>query len=437
MLLSIETCDMLIKLCCSSSKVHHAVDVVEQMCQSGLDVPVKSFHPVLHACERHCEFDLVGPIYSMIRQYKLIPNGDTFKSMISLYVRMKDFEGAYKLLTDAAEINEVPTASMYNAIMAGYFREKNNQRALMVLEQMDEANVKPDSETYHYLIANCECEGDIAKYLDDMRLAGIEPTKHTYMALINAYANISNFKLAKQVVLDLVVPSKVLNEIKSALVSALASNGQILDALDIYDQMKQANCNIEPKAAVHLIEHIESDGESKKLFQLLEELNGSSFWFDGCSRVLAYCVRYNITNSAIELLKQLKEKDESSTYFVIDMIYSNIWKAGSTNLKIGFELLHAIKEELHLHPSRTTLDFLLSSCVKAKDPDRAWLVWSEYEDAGLPYNVVTFLRMYQALLASGKDKAASKMLKKIPKDDRHISLIINSCKMANSTRESP
>ncbi|KAJ6792808.1 pentatricopeptide repeat-containing protein, mitochondrial-like isoform X1 [Iris pallida] len=122
-LLSIETCDMLIKLCCSSSKVHHAMDVVDQMCQSGLDVPVKSFHPLLHACERHCEFDLVGPIYSMIRQYKLIPNSDTFKSMISLYVRMKDFEGAYKLLTDAAEINEVPTASMYNAIMAGYFRE--------------------------------------------------------------------------------------------------------------------------------------------------------------------------------------------------------------------------------------------------------------------------------------------------------------------------
>lgn len=33
------------------------------------------------------------------------------------------FEGAYNLLTDAEEMNEMPTAGMYNAIMSGYFRE--------------------------------------------------------------------------------------------------------------------------------------------------------------------------------------------------------------------------------------------------------------------------------------------------------------------------
>lgn len=63
-----------------------------------------------------------------------------------------------------------------------------------------------------------------------------------------------------------------------------------------------------------------------------------------------------------------------------------------TNIGIGLELLQAMKEELHLHPSRTCLDFLLSSCVKAKNPQCVRMVWSEYEKAGLPYNILTYLR---------------------------------------------
>jgi len=44
-----------------------------------------------------------------------------------------------------------------------------------------------------------------------------------------------------------------LNEIRSVLVSALASNAQIADALKIYDEMKQAGCNLEPKAVISLV----------------------------------------------------------------------------------------------------------------------------------------------------------------------------------------
>lgn len=56
-----------------------------------------------------------------------------------------------------------------------------------------------------------------------------------------------------QVVLDRDIPNKFLNEIKSALVSALSSNGQISDALNIYDEIKQAGCSLEPKAVISLI----------------------------------------------------------------------------------------------------------------------------------------------------------------------------------------
>lgn len=425
---TIASWDKLIKLSCKLSKVQASLDVADRMCQSGLAVSIESFHPILHACDRTSEFDLALQIYSVIRQYNLEPSGDTLKSLIVLYVKMKDFEGAYNIFKDAREMKVMPTAGMYNALMAGYFREKNNHGALTVLQQMQDLDVKPDSETYSYLISNCGSEEDIIKYHDEMQQTGVQTTKHVHMALINAYAKFGKFKKAKQVIRDAVIPSKHLNEIRSVLVSALCSNGKISEALLEYDEIRQAGDKIEPKTVISLIENLQNEENLDKLRQLLDELIDSSYWCDGCSRVILYCVRHNLARPAVELLKKLKKKDESSTYIVIDQLFSDIWSTEPTNMEIGLELLRAVKEELHLCVSRISLDFLLSTCLKAKDLLGAQLVWSEYKDAGLPYNILTFLRMYQTLLASGDHNAASNILNQITKDDPHVRYIIESCK---------
>lgn len=417
----------LVEYCCNSLKVHAALEVVGHMCQSGLTPSIDMLQPILQASEQSLELDLVRPVYSMIRDHNLKPKGETFKSMISLCVKMKDFEGAYNMLKDLQEMNVMPTANMYNAIMAGYFREKDVAGGLMVLKQMEHADVKPNSETFSYLISNCGCEEDIIKYYEEMQHTGVQVTKHVYMALINAYANCKQFEKAKQVILDEGIPVKNINEIKSALVSALASNGQMSDAFKIYDEVKEAGCHLEPKAIISLIEHLRSEGELDKLLRLLEELKELSGWFDGCGRIVLYCIRYKHISSAVDLLKQLKEKDELATAVVFDQIFSLISETEPTDLETGLDLLRAIKEVLDLHPSRTSLDFLLSACASAKDPQRAQLIWEEYQEAGFPFNVLTKLRMYQVLLASGEKKSAMKFLKKIPKDDPHVRSIIKSC----------
>lgn len=95
-------------------------------------------------------------MYNLIRHHNLKLKSETFKSMINLFVKMKDvshdtghllflasfepvffscwmklwfidrcfqFEGAYNMLTDAEESGEISTVSLYNAIMLGYYRE--------------------------------------------------------------------------------------------------------------------------------------------------------------------------------------------------------------------------------------------------------------------------------------------------------------------------
>ncbi|CAN6234102.1 unnamed protein product [Urochloa humidicola] len=425
---SIAAYDKIISICCDSSKIGLALDVADHMCKSNSIVPIESFHPIIHACEQRGELHMARPMYDLIRQHNLKLKSETFRSMISLFVKIKDFEGAYNILTDAEESGEISTVSLYNAIMIGYYREKNYNGAQMVMSQMQIAGVKPDSETFSYLIVNCESEEDISKYHDQLRQDGIQMTRNIYMSLINAYARLGNFDMAKQVLLDKEIPRKLRNDIKSTLIGALASNGQVLDALRMYDDIKQSGGSLEPRAAIALIEHSQIEGELDRMHQLLDELNDSSSWFEGCGRVILYCVQHNYPDAAIDLLKQLKEKDEMSTYMIVDQVFGQIWEMETTNLDLGMVLLHTVKE-LGLNVSRTSLDFLLSACVKLKDSQRAQQIWSEYESAGLSHNVLTSLRMYQALLSSGRRKAAKKLLKTISKEDDHVRYIIDASRM--------
>ncbi|XP_072087856.1 pentatricopeptide repeat-containing protein At4g04790, mitochondrial [Arachis hypogaea] len=205
------------------------------------------------------------------------------------------------------------------------------------------------------------------------------------------------------VILDPNIQAKSLNEIKSVLVSALASHGQLFEALLVYEEINKAGYNLEPKAVISLISCV------MRLYLY----------------VTAFCI-----SSAIDLFKKLKDKFESDELLLevlFDEVFAAIATSESSNLQIGLDLLWAVKNELGLVPSRQCLDFLLSACTNAGDLSNARLIWREYEVAGFPYNVLSYLRMYQALLASGDYRSANFMLSKIPKDDSEVSAIIKAC----------
>ncbi|KAJ6770551.1 hypothetical protein OIU79_021241 [Salix purpurea] len=183
---------------CNLLQVHHAIDIVDQLCDEGFTVSINTIHSMLNASEANLDFNLVQRIYSLIYHLDLTPTNETFRRMIHLSVKMKDFDGAFGLLNDLKKLNLTPTASMYNAIMDGYFQEKNISGAIMVLEQMELAGVKPDSATYSCLISNCGNEDQITKCYEEMKVAGIQVSKQVYMVLIDAYAKCGQFEKTKQ-----------------------------------------------------------------------------------------------------------------------------------------------------------------------------------------------------------------------------------------------
>ncbi|XP_057752702.1 pentatricopeptide repeat-containing protein At4g04790, mitochondrial-like [Arachis stenosperma] len=423
--------EKLIMYCCDLGKVDVALDLVDNMCEAGFTLSTRMLQSILHICEETYEHILGYRIYSIIQRFHLKLNGEICRCLVNFCVRVKDFKGAYKMVDDLEKMNFKPTTAMYNAIMAGYFREKNISGALRVLKHMQDANVNPDVQTFSYLISNCETEEDIIKYREEMEQYKIPLAKPIFMALINSYAACGKLDMAKQVILDPNIPAKSLNEIKSVLVSALASHGQLSEALLVYEEINKAGYNLEPKAVISLIEEFTKfKGELDGMLMLLTELSDLDYWVDGCFRVIIYCIHNKHLSSAIDLFKKLKDKFESDELVLevlFDEVFAAIATSESSNLQIGLDLLWAVKNELGLVPSRQCLDFLLSACTNAGDLSNARLIWREYEVAGFPYNVLSYLRMYQALLASGDYRSANFMLSKIPKDDSEVSAIIKAC----------
>lgn len=355
---------------CALLKVHVALDIVNEMCESGLTLSTKVLHSILRICDETSEYNLVHRILSILRHYNLESNDETFRSMIDLFLKMKDLEGAYKMLDELEELNFKPTAGMYNVIMGECFREKNISDGVKVLEYMQCADIKPDSQTFSYLISNSTTVEDIEKYYEELKESGTVATKQIFMALINAYAACGQLEKAKQVILDPLVPPKSLNQIKAVLVSVLASHGQLSEALVIYEEIKQAGHKLEAKDVMSLIEHTHSEGELDKLLLLLEELDDTDYWNDACCRIIMYCIWNKHLSSAVELCNLLKDKfqsDEQVMEVLFDKVFSLIEESESSHLHTFLELLSEIKDKLGLMPSRKCHDSLLRPCANATD----------------------------------------------------------------------
>ncbi|CAE6183819.1 unnamed protein product [Arabidopsis arenosa] len=380
----------LVSYLCGSNEVVTALDIVENLCEAGL----------------------VQRIYSIMSNKSVKPNSETFRRSIHLCIRIKDFEGAYTMLGNLKNFNLAPNSSMYNSIMAGYFREKNVNSALKVLREMKDADVKPDSVTFSYLINYCGEEATIAKYYKEMKKAGVEVNKHVYMSLIKAYASCGQSEKAKQVLLDLEVPAKDHNELKSVLISALASNGKITDALSIYEEMKKLGCPVEPKAIISLIDNSDSNAELRTLVELTHELRDYKFWIDGFFKIIVFAVRNNRSSSILDLLEQTKNhlsKDDIAVEYWFEEVFKSIAETESNDVKLGLDLVSFMKEELELCPSRKCLDFLLHACVNAKDKQNALLV----------------------LVAAGDSKSAEALVSKIPNDDKDVKCIVKESRITS------
>lgn len=59
--------EKLIGHCCDLLQAHAALDIIDQMFEVGLALPIETFHLILHACEESCDYNLFASRFNLWR----------------------------------------------------------------------------------------------------------------------------------------------------------------------------------------------------------------------------------------------------------------------------------------------------------------------------------------------------------------------------------
>ncbi|KAJ0959875.1 hypothetical protein J5N97_000391 [Dioscorea zingiberensis] len=282
--------EKLIIYCCDSLKVHVALELVDEMSEQGLTFSWRHYTPFYKLVVRVVTLIwfiplpvtgclLVHQIYSVISRGNLKPNSETFRSMINLCVKMKDYEGAYSMLSDLEKMNLTPTAAMYNAIMVGYFREEHLQS---------------DEEALSRLLLLLETLNDPNYWLDGCLRTILYCVRYKHLRMYQALLAAGDRKAAK--VLGRKIP-KDDPHVRSIIESSTISAAFTSNSLDPNSRPIKPS-NFSRKSAMTYPTGF-SSGISLVLFQPISKLGGSGFSRpveDFLSRVISDFLRFSIGN---------------------------------------------------------------------------------------------------------------------------------------------
>nr|XP_027093008.1 pentatricopeptide repeat-containing protein At3g02650, mitochondrial-like [Coffea arabica] len=122
-----------------------------------------------------------------------------FSSVTGGLCRIKDFEGAKKLLNRMIEAGPPPGYTIFNTIITGLSRSGEMQEAIDTLKMMEERGLKPDVYTYTVIMSGYVVGGameEACKVLDEAKKKHSKLSPATYHTLIRGYCKLEQFDKA-------------------------------------------------------------------------------------------------------------------------------------------------------------------------------------------------------------------------------------------------
>lgn len=177
--------------------------------------------------------------------------------------RIKDFEGAKKLLNRMIEAGPPPGYTIFNTIITGLSKSGEMQEAMETLRMMEERGLKPDVYTYTVIMSGYVVGGameEACKVFDEAKKVHSKLSPATYHTLIRGYCKLEQFDKALE----------LMGEMKKYGVQPNA---------DEYNKLIRSLCMkaLDWKTAEKLLEEMQENGlhlngKTRSLVRALKEL---------------------------------------------------------------------------------------------------------------------------------------------------------------------
>lgn len=205
------------------------------------------FSMLIKACLQRKQTGLAMELYEeMDQDSSICCHLVTYNTLIDAFARAGDMAAVGKVFTSMSARGVEPDLITYSTVIKGYCVRGDLEAGIRLLGRMRQKGIEPDAVLYNSLLDGCahqQLRKLTEKVLADMEgPGGIAPSNYTLSILVKLYGRCKDMDKLFEVVESYPAEYgfKLNAKVYTCLMSALISNGQLTQALEVFQKMKDA-----------------------------------------------------------------------------------------------------------------------------------------------------------------------------------------------------
>ncbi|KAJ7528130.1 hypothetical protein O6H91_16G085400 [Diphasiastrum complanatum] len=245
-----------------------AINLFQQMKQTGIAPDKVAFAVVLKACARITALEQGKQLHFEIIKRDLELDVILGNSLVDMYAKCGCIEQARQTFNKMSERDVVS----WSVMIAGYAQNGLGKESLALYEQMKQEGVQPDNVTYSILLKACASIAALehGKQLhSDINRSGFEPDVVVGNTLLDMYAKCGCIESAREVFSKMSERDVVS---WNTMIAGYSQNELVKEALVLYEQMKQERVQPNNVTYVILLKACSQNGLGKDAIVLYEQM---------------------------------------------------------------------------------------------------------------------------------------------------------------------
>lgn len=242
--------------CVSNGDLAGALQVFRSLKLAFPSSPAKGgiFSLLIKACLQRKQTGLAMELYEEMNQDTSVSCSlVTYNTLIDAFARAGDMTGVGKVFMGMCSRGVEPDLITYSTAIKGYCVQGDVETGIRLVGRMREKGIEPDAVLYNSVLDGCahqQLRNLTERVLADMEgPGGIAPSNYTLSILVKLYGRCKDMRKVHEVVES--YPKqygfKLNAKVYTCLMSAFISASQLNQALEVFQEMKDAGCTPDAK----------------------------------------------------------------------------------------------------------------------------------------------------------------------------------------------
>jgi pentatricopeptide repeat protein len=385
---------------CVSCGNEVAADAVFKEMKATGKVDVVSYNILLKRCLSDDKSPRAAEaVLEEMKERGLRPNIATYNSLLSQNLAAGDFSRAWRTVEQMENSGQSPDAYTISILFKGYKRERRTMDALSIdraLALVEKHSVKVDEVLVNIALEACVALRDLTRLknaFDIFKRSGWAIPKqcamHTYGVLIKAHGQSQNISEAWRLWEEVTVEKglEASEQLYGQMLDALVGNGQLDDALVLFEEMKVAHrdsLNSQGFAVAYamIIRGFAQRKECARALKCYQEMkmHGTKVSLVVLNTLIDACSRVSDMGTASKLHEEMVDMN-----VLPDLItYSTLIKGFSVcgELDKALQLFTTMRNK-GIRPDAIVFNSLLDGCARKQMPALCEQVVADMETAGV------------------------------------------------------